>query len=50
MENKLLGIEKIGIIDCEVINKCEVNFYTKINFLIEQNNEKESPIKMSEKI
>lgn len=49
MNRKLLGIEKIGIIDSQVVNLCEVKFYEKINFFTEENEDTTQPINMSQR-
>lgn len=49
MNRKLLGIEKIGIIDSQVVNLCEVKFYEKINFFTEENEDTSQPINTLER-
>lgn len=49
MNRKLLGIEKIGIIDSQVVNLCEVKFYEKINFFIKENEDTSLPINVYQK-
>lgn len=49
MNRKLLGIEKIGIIDSQVVNLCEVKFYEKINFFTEENEDISQPINTLER-
>lgn len=49
MNRKLLGIEKIGIIDSQVVNLCEVKFYEKINFFTEENEDTTQPINVSQR-
>ena len=45
MNRKLLGIEKIGIIDSQVVNLCEVKFY----FFTEENEDTTQPINVSQR-